>query len=233
MAELDPLSLAIEIILPHPYYRQVKHILFSLVIRFGINTIRGIEIGRILAVTTLILFTTGLGITSIIKKLLQGRPLLFEHRALFYTLKFDLIHKTMEDLTSKLIAGMWVCGQAATSITIFMSVKSWGRLPPLMSALFPPFSLTLLYMALLPLSMIKKAMERYGNYLTGKRNKYYGFRDKKNHVGCWYCLMWRAKRLIRVKCGNMFVIDRYAIILYLQSLTTWVTNAVLMVNFED
>ncbi len=225
--EFDPFYPVFELLLPSPYDRNLVLILSVTLIRILLCTIcyfEFVRFGFIFVLASLCAATTAL---NYLKKL-KCRNRVFECATLRLYNLLRILTKLSDYFLRNLILLLIFCSQVLLTSIWWLCIACWNILPGYVSA--SVFSLAFLCTSIMiilfpravEVSDLSEQLVQYKKSMFYTRNP--------NSKSKYYLLQWNSQRMLPIRCGVLFTVNKNTPMNYYSVLINNFTNAILLIH---
>jgi len=228
--ELEPFSIILnELLLPHGYDQTLLIIILKNVYSLGATLICIWYVAKYLCVAIIVPLVMGVAGKSYYAALtwIYNKMLISENTYLKYFIHYRVFVVIAEKFISRLTLVLVIYSQVVLTGVGWMAVNGFYTFPPLMVA----FAICM-FVCGLPITIFLLHQTTYCRLLSvkvgdEKRNLFHT--SKRNGPGYYMMLKWKAQQPFSLRCGDMFLLTKDAIINYVYVLNTNLTNAILLI----
>lgn len=227
LMDLDPAYFMQEILLPSPYERRFKTIVLLFFIRWSLFSVVVLEFSRFLFNNFIFLIAPLFTLIKCVNQLIHNAQI-SERSTLKLYMHLRIILKIGDRFIRQIVALLLTFGQVVITVSFWM-VHKCSHILPISITIVACFSFVVFTLAVaIMLPSAVKITENSHKFVMRKMAIHHTF--NRYNPKYYYCVKWKSKRLLAVRCGEQFVLNRNAELGYYEILITNMTNAILLIN---
>lgn len=224
---IDPFYYVLELILPSPYYRSIFLIIASIAIRISLTLMATYEFCRFACFHLFLAISGACAMITCLKQL--ANPFCKTEQSILgiYT-KLRIILKITDNFLHHVVMLFIVCSQVVVTCLWWIVIKCYNILPVTVNLMLWMLTLisTLIVIILLPRAVeISDSSEKFVEFKKAMHHTY-----NKANKHRYYFLQWKSQRMLPIRFGTQFVINKDTPINYFNVLITSLTNAILLIH---
>lgn len=226
-ANMDPFYYVFEIFLPSPYYRSISAVLGTILVRIFLSILGTFEYCRFATFHLFLVISGACAMITCLKQLTNPFRKSEQSILNIYT-RLRIILKVLDDFLRHVVMLLMICTQVVVTGLWWIVIKCSGVLPLsiyIMACLVALISACVVVI-LLPRGVeISDASEKFVEF---KKASYHTY-NKFNHKRYFY-LQWKSQRMLPIRFGVQFIVNKDTPINYLNVLITNLTNGILLIH---
>lgn len=227
LLQLDPYYYVFELILPSPYDRSVALILTIYFARLLIGYIWFFEFLRFNSILVFVAVCCEHTMLTILKQLTTQSKIFPERLLLHIYSQLSIVMNTGDYFLRNTLLIFISYSQVLIIITMWMVIRCWRLLPPYLTFLFGIGAIVTAIGVMLLIPQGVEICEYSHTFVTDKRDAFHSF--NKANRNYYYFLKWKSQRMLPVKFGTQFTLNKDLPINYLDVLMANLTDAVLLI----
>ncbi len=224
---LDPFYYVFELFLPDSHNRTLFLIATLILIRFFLGIVCVFECTRFLSIILFIHLSIALTMLTCLRQLIR-QPSRWERRTLKLYTQLRIILKIGDYFIRYVLLFALTCPQFIITTLWWLVLKCWHLLPvPITLLAFQGAVVTTLAVTILLPRQIEicSSSEKFVKRKTALHHTF-----NKYNKNRYYFLRWKSQRILPIRFGVQFTLNKSTPIGYLNVFITNLTNAVLLIN---
>lgn len=226
-ADIDPFYYVLEILLPSAYDRSISQILGTIFLRVFLSTLGAFEYCRFSSFHLFFAISGACAMITCLKQLTNPFRKSEQSVLSIYT-QLRIILKVLDDFLRHVVMLLMICTQVVATSLWWIVIKCYGVLPlsVYMMACIVALINTFVVVILLPRGVeISDSSEKFVEYKKASNHTYNKFNPKR-----YFYLQWKSQRMLPIRFGVQFIVNKHTPINYLNVLVTNLTNAILLIH---
>ncbi len=227
LVELDPYYFVFELFLPSPYTRSLFIIVGMPLVRFSLGVVGIFEFQRFF---TVLLFLTMSGFSALLEcvKELTNLSTTSERNCLSFYARLRILLISGDYIIRHVVALLLTCGQVVITSFWWIALKCDKVLPNYVIIFFYLIAIVTVGIVVLLLPQAVEINETSFAFVKQKRSSYHTFnRHNKNY---YYFVRWKSQRMLPIRFGVQFTLNKDTPIGYYDVLMTNLTNSVFLIQ---
>jgi len=224
---LDSYSYIImDIFMPHPYYHDFIMVIWTTILSYILLSFLVYILFKQMGIVLAFVNAFGIVFNSVLSTLEKSNLSTPQQLKVYSSLQ--ICFKICGKLTDQIMATLFIWGLSICSILPWIAIKCIGIVPLFIVIGAVAATIGGVLIAVANLQMFTSIRQKSLEFIASGRASVFTFNRSKSWY--YYLTKWRAQQVINMTCGGLFPISKHAIMVYLDVLSTNITNSVLLIH---